>query len=147
MILKGKKSVSSEMFLSRIKNYQFFFYFCKSLRALISGCYQVDYEKYNFLFFFFQCLSIFKTCFILFLVLQRKEQERLYQQKQKKVTSSPSLEEWLEKRAKHPVKKVSTKVVFPQWSLPPNLRHVPNLPPSLLAPSMQDFNLDRIDWG
>lgn len=80
-------------------------------------------------------------------ILQRKEQERLYQQKQKKVTSSPSLEEWLEKRAKHPVKKVSTKVVFPQWSLPPNLRHVPNLPPSLLAPSMQDFNLDRIDWG
>lgn len=63
MILKGKKSVSSEMFLSRIKNYQFFFYFCKSLRALISGCYQVDYEKYNFLFFFFSMSKYFQNLF------------------------------------------------------------------------------------
>ena len=72
-----------------------------------------------------------------------KEQDRLS-------GKEPSLEDWLAKRAKRLKKdegvKEPTEIV--QYQLPPFLMNIPNLPPSLLPPTMEDFkNVTPCGWG
>ncbi|KAK7474332.1 hypothetical protein BaRGS_00034380 [Batillaria attramentaria] len=59
------------------------------------------------------------------------------------------VEDWLAKHTeqteKDPAKK---RRHFPKYSLPPALASFPNLPPSLLPPTKDDFvNLPLLDWG
>ena len=62
----------------------------------------------------------------------------------------PSLDEWMAKRAKRlkADKPDVDKVEEVQYQLPPFLMNIPNLPPSLLPPTAEDYkNLPPCEWG
>lgn len=82
---------------------------------------------------------------------QQVERDRQAKEaKEKILEEEPSLDEWLAKRAKR-LKTDKTKeqpVEAVQYQLPPFLMNIPNLPPSLLPPTLEDFrNAPPCEWG
>ncbi|KAL5016327.1 hypothetical protein ScPMuIL_005916 [Solemya velum] len=75
--------------------------------------------------------------------------------KQKKAAgdNDPTLEQWLEERAKKPKTEVKKKVrdsgiELPQYTLAPCLMNIPNLPPSLRPPPKDAYKyLTLEEWG
>ncbi|GAB1603776.1 zinc finger matrin-type protein 5-like [Argonauta hians] len=78
---------------------------------------------------------------------KRQEMQRRVAER-RKVSVAPSLEEWLEKRAERPKKKVAPRMVLPDWTPPPQLLYLPSVPLSLQLPQLEDFmSAPRLDWG
>ena len=82
------------------------------------------------------------------LVVEKDRQAK--EAKEKILEEEPSLDEWLAKRAKRLKKDKSEEepVEAVQYQLPPFLMNIPNLPPSLLPPTPEDFrNAPPCEWG
>ncbi|KAK7087571.1 zinc finger matrin-type protein 5-like [Littorina saxatilis] len=94
---------------------------------------------------------------------RRELEQQCQQNKEKNQNSGASgpavvmgeLDDWLTKHSQREVKgedsgepAAKRRKTFPDYSLPPHLVGIPNLPPSLLPPTRDDFvNLPLLEWG
>ncbi|XP_033118809.1 zinc finger matrin-type protein 5-like [Anneissia japonica] len=98
---------------------------------------------------------------------EEAEKRRMQNEKRKMDANEPNIDQWLAKRKKRKgeqtahnsavkpslkedsvIEEESNEKLTAAWSLPPSLQGVPNLPPSMIPPTLEDvLDSGEVQWG